>query len=618
MKKLSNTFKFIHLWPIVLFAWCLCGVGCKQAFVRVPINDNIAFPVKLLPTDDDHFLLLNSNASNKYITGSIQKYSIDPLGNPVLNKTFVIEDHGSDIVLNETQDLLALSFDSGKEETKIVFFDYSNPNELKPLPHLTLYFSQTDAKQSIKQIKFFKVNGFSDEFLYGVILTSTRDTGEGKNVPARTFVAKIAKNRESAEILFVLSYNVDKISNEIQTLAPKSNSLRPYFTNDTIQYMLGSTAPTYDANHSLFLALPTGSVNGFNIQGTNVFPQLPPPLKYFSFALDPNLPCESNDLGCNPDLRAVSLFAVDMQAFLNGVPLNYALYFVPLAWNSNGIPYGHRTKDVRVDFASSQSPSPKDDVTSFAFQSGFWATFLLDDKTLLVAKKDHADEEKNGTGNEIFQISGLDILADNIKKINKIDPIHVSQVKPDDFSEIQTRQIIDWFNKGNLAQDENDRPSSTWPAIKFEGLPRPIQNPGPIIPYMFSRTIKDDGKSAFIKAPTVVYDFNFACLPSSGPENKKCFPYWVRGTYLGLGNFGRDNSWLTTQIPSPSYNIGDSPIFKDALSDPTASTLYPFPQLSGAQVCAPMHEKQDIYCVSFLTGVFSKFHFTLSGFVPFN
>lgn len=617
MKKLINLPKKIYRTLLFCFIF-IAASSCRQKSSEFPINDNIAFPVKLLPIDSKEFLLVNSNASNKYTSGSIQKYMLDALGNPVLNKTYVIEDHGSDIALTDDQTLLALSFDSGKEDTKISFFDYSNKDELKPLPDLTLHLSQTEAKQSIKQIKFFKVRGFVDDFLYGVIFTSTRDTGSGKNIPSRTFVAKISSDRQSAQILFVLSYHVEKDDSNIQTLAHKSNSLKPYFGDDVVQYMLGSTAPAYDSTHDLFLALPTGSMNGFNTESTNIFPKLPSsPLGYFSedSQSNPNQPCPSDDEGCSSDLRAVSLFAVDMQSFLKGTPLDLALYFVPLAWNANGIPYGHRTKNVRVDLEASKAPSPSDDITSFTFKSDFWASYLLDDKTLLVGKKDPNDADGNGSGNEIFQISGLDILSKNIQIISKADPIQFSEKQKIDFKDVEDRQIIDWFNKVNSAPDEKDRLYPTWPAVKLAGSLKEVQNPGPIIPYMFSRSVKEDGKSAFIKAPTVVYDFDVACT-NNNTQNSMCFPYWVRSTYLGLGNFGRDDSWLTTQIPSPSYVIGSSPIFKDALSDPMASTSYAFNPLSGAQVCTTI-QKKDIYCVSFLTGQFTKFHFTQSGFIPF-
>ena len=108
-----------RLWSYVKVIFIFLFISCAHQKNTIPIEDNIAFPGKLLTISDSEFLLLKTNASNKYDEGSIQRYEIDKDLKTVLKNTLIIDTHASDIALTSNKSLLALSFDGSKTDTKI-------------------------------------------------------------------------------------------------------------------------------------------------------------------------------------------------------------------------------------------------------------------------------------------------------------------------------------------------------------------------------------------------------------------------------------------------------------------------------------------------------------------
>jgi len=584
------------IFNIIILFTSIFVISCLQPNDPLVLGDKISYPTKLLALDDKRFLMLNSDAASQYKTGSIHRYSTRDSEAPELEHVFSIPNHGSDLAISKDNKLLALSFDGGKEETEIVFFDYSNKDEPLELNSLSLKFAEGGGKQSIKQLNFFTINTKdqkfeNDYFLYGVILNSALDTGKGSHIPDRTFVARVKSDLSEAEILFVLSYGVgdDQFA---QMLSPKSNSLKPYF-DDQSQYMIGTSAPVFDEKHNYFIAFPTGSMNGFNNDTINQIPELPfdtnqngtkkqSTLKYFSGRDGSNLNCE-NDQNCiQPDLRAVSVYVVDMVDFLENHKKNFnaSLYFAPLAWNMNGIPYNH---DIKKGSPLTLGSDDSKDSNSFTFQYDFWSSYSLNDGSVLVAKKgsNGKEEEEGGNENEVMRISGFDTMFDYIETTKSKFPIETSDAS--DFKSIAKRQIYDSYNVLN------------------EG--KSLKNGNPLVPYMYARA----NSASFVKAPTAVYGFDIVCEDPSNESS--CSPYWVRSSYLGLGAQGRDSSWLTLASEQESYKKGDNPTFPDADHDPTKFNTFTLSALSGANVCTTL-QKKDIYCASFLTGKLTKANMT--------
>ena len=595
-----------YFFAILLLLTGLLFVSCLEPSGRLDIEDKIVYPNKIVSLGKDHFLLLNSDAATEHKTGSIHRYKVSREEvDPHLEHVFEVPNHGSDMALSKDNKLLVLGFDGSKPETQLFFYDFSNPNTPIQLESLTLKFAKGGGKQSIKELHFFEVETKdhkfdNDYFLYGVILNSPLDTGKGDNIPARSFVARVSRDFSSSEVLFVLSYGVgdEQLS---QALSPKSDSLTPTFEFQT-QYMIGSSAPVFDPVHNFFIALPTGSMNGYNDTHINEYPELPydvfennvrqeSALQYFSGQKRTNLNCEKKENCVQPDLRAVSVFVVDMVDYLNNHRdnVNASLYFSPLAWNLNGIPYNRQTKSGPLVLGAGDSV----DIKSLTFQYNFWASYMQPDGSLLIAKKgENGAEDKDGNGNEVFRLSGIDDIEKNIQYAKELLPVTSEEAK--DFKKIASRQIFDMFHE--LTQEQYQAGT--------KGLEK---KSNVIVPYIFARTTDE----VSLKAPTAVHGFDTVCLDAN--DDSTCSTYWIRSSYLGFNGQGRDTSWLTVALPQESYKPGDNPFYPDAIRDPSNFTTYKMPQLSGAFVCTTL-EKTDIYCVNYLSGEFVKFNITLEGF----
>lgn len=608
---------------ICIFVFSGFFSSCLQQAQPPPIgNSNMSFPGALTAFNSNNFLLLNTDANGDYSDGSIMQYSVDGTGNFVLQNAVSISPHGSELAVSSDTRLVALSFDTSQSPTVVNFYNYSNPQAPVLLSNLTLTLNQAGGKQSVKNIRFFSPgSGGNFYYLYGAILNFPQDDGTSKNFPTRTFVARIAKDFSSSQVLFYLSFGV----NDPNSLAAKSNSLNPDVLN-TPQYMLGFSSPTFDATHNLLIAFPTGSMNGFNNQSVNIYPSLPDALTYFSG--QPN----GNTNACNfspciqPDFRAISLAAVDFNAILSGNPLNNSTYFVPLGWNNNGIPYAAQTNNTNIVFPSISGNSNS---TSFTYQTGFWSSYwantnnlgnnntscfipnavttqsnqyqLIGDNGLLVGKNGPNGGGDNGNGNEVFQITGLDILSQNIAQI-KAARGGINPAGELDFNKIAQVQTIDPYNTYY----------STIKSIWFAGSSGTL-NAGPLVPYMYSRTTNVSG---FNSTPTSVLDFGVLNFGSNS-----CRPYWARDTYGGIGSYGTDSAWVgATPVP---ITAGSNNTYPNAATvDPTQPANYAFSWGSGAQRCdsvTPTTNTPYIFCVNFLTSAITRFSTTATApvFNPF-
>lgn len=592
---------------VVLFLSVIFFSACLKKPLPPPIGNNLSYPGTLFAFNSTDFLLLNTDANGDYADGSIQRYHVDVGGGYALQNVVSVSPHGSELAVSPDSKLVALSFDTSQSPTQLQFYNYTNSSLPALLPQLTLSFVGAGGKQTVKNLRFFTpttvgvpADASNYYYLYGTILSYPTDTSGGLNIPARTFVAKIAKDFSSSRILFTLSSGVG----DPNSLAKKSDSLNQSVTST--QYMFGFDAPTYDAAHDILLAFPTGSMNGYNNQGTNIFPPMPDAMSYFSGqpAGNTNQNCGSTGTCIQPDFRVVSAAAIDFVAILNNEPLNNSSYFIPMGWNKNGIPYAAVTNGINLIFPVN---SGNVDSNSFEFQTKFWSSYwantdsncylntitnainqyqLTSSNGLLLAKNGTNGNGDGGNGNEVFIVTGLDKLKSNIASIRTarggINPAGES-----DFKSIASYQMIDPYNVVPAV-----------PASWLNGASG-TRNAGPLTPYMYSRTTDVGG---FNSTPTAVSDMGVLNFGSN-----TCTPFWVRNTYGGVGSLGMDSAWVGT-----SPNLGNNGTYPNALADPTNPWNYPFPWGTGAQRCVSVKPTSTpyVFCANFLTSEITRFSTT--------
>lgn len=625
---------------IFLLILSICSLlACARRKLAPDIGSDLSYPVSVASVDSSHFLLLNSSANGDYENGSIHSYLLNANGSYQLQKVTKIPTHGADLAVSPDGKLVALSFDASKSDTKMEFYQWSGAigsSELSAISNLSLDFSAAGGQQSIKRLKFFTPQTASNTeldpssyYFYGVILSYAQSDGSGIGIPGRLFVAQLKKDFSSSRILFYLSYGLS----DPNSLAPKSDSLNAYVTS--VQYLFGFNAPSFytdGSGHNYILAMPSGSVGGFN-SGMNTYPPLPDPFLYLSGQPGGNTFTACSVPPCiQPDMRAVSLAAVDMNQIIAGDPLNNSTYFVPLAWNKNGIPYGAPTNsggDGTIPITYPENTN-NGDASSFHFQSSFWTShwlnmpsngnqnqscfanhattsanqFSLNDvgaHALLIAKSgNNGKDDSNGFGNEIFQLSGLDILSNNINTIRQTRGA-VNIKGETDFKEIAAMQVIDLFHTYASTL------SSTWLLNSVTN----VRNPGPVVPYMYARTT---GVPGFDSSASAIYSFGVLNFGAN-----QCRPYWVRDSYLGSG-LGTDSAWLGANPTVIAQ--GAHATYQNAVVDPTQPVNYSFLTASGARVCTELNvvaSTPQIFCVNFLNNGFSQFHVTSATpvFTPF-
>jgi hypothetical protein len=606
MKKMS---KLIFLCFLFIF------VSCGKRLLAPPIENNMSFPGDMVALNSNSFLLLNTSANGDYSDGSIQQYSVNSLGFHSLQTILSVPSHGTELAVSNDSKLVALSFDSSYSDTQVHFYNYSNVSNPTSLSHITLNLPAAGGKQAIKRLGFFqRTGGDTSYYFYGAILSYPNDDGSNGNIPPRVFVAKIASDFSSSQILFILSYGL----NDPNSLAPLLTSLNSQIPSNEVQYTFGYNAPTYDASHDLFIAFPSGTTGGYN-SGINSYPALPDPLTYFSG--------NSNSTTCNgvackiqPDYRAVSLAAVDMSSIYSGNPINNSTYFVPLGWNQNGMPYASLSNGINI---INQSKTSNVDLNSYTFQTGYWSSYWANtknngagglacfnsgvvttssnqftvsgDNTLFVVKigsnggNDMSNSGgKAGNGNEVFAITGLDILKNNITTIKAARGAIVSSGESD-FSTISKYQLIDPYNP---------TVKGTW----FTGQGASAANAGPLIPFMYSRTSNVDN---FDTTPTGISRISVLNFGAN-----QCQPYWARNTVLS-GSLGRDTAWLTSN--SVSLSAGANSTYPYLTSDPTKPSVFSFSTATGAQTCTDVFASANsprVFCVNFLTSDISKYTVT--------
>lgn len=624
----------------VLLILSVCSlVACARRKLAPDIGSELSYPVSIASLDSSHFLLLNSNANGDYENASIHSYLLNANGAYQLQNVTKIPAHGADLAVSPDSQLIALSFDASKTETKMQFYRWSGTvgaSDLNLVDALSLDFAAAGGQQAIKRLKFFTPKTASNTeldpssyYFYGVVLSYAQPDGSGLGIPARLFVAQVKKDFSSSRVLFYLSYGL----NDPNSLAPKSDSLNAYVSS--VQYLFGFNSPTFytdGAGRNYVLAFPSGSVGGFN-SGMNTYPPLPDPFLYLS-----GQPGGNVFTGCSlppciqPDMRAVSLAAVDLNQIIAGDPLNNSTYFVPLAWNKNGVPYGGASNSAGDGTIAVTYPENTNntDSNSFHFQSNFWTShwlntpsigdqnqscfantattsanqFRLNDvgaHALLMAKTgNNGKEDGGGFGNEIFQLTGLDVLSRNIDYIRQTRGA-INMGGESNFKEIAAMQIIDPFHTYVTAL------SSTWLTNQITS----VRNPGPIVPYMYARTTGVPG-----------FDSSLTAIASFGVLNfgaHQCRPYWVRDSYLGTG-LGTDSAWIganPTVIASGAHAT-----YQNAEVDPTQPVNYTFPTASGARICTELNvvaNTPQLFCVNFLNNDFSQFRAisTAPVFTPF-
>lgn len=590
----------------ILFLSVIFFSACLKKPLPPPIGNNLSYPGSLFAFNSTDFLLLNTDANGDYADGSLQRYHVNVGGDYALQNVVSVSPHGSELAVSPDSKLVVLSFDSSQNPTQLQFYNYSNPSLPSLLPQLMLSFVGAGGKQTIKNLRFFTpttvgvpADASNYYYLYGTILSYPTDTGGGLNIPARTFVAKIAKDFSSSRVLFTLSYGVG----DPNSLAKKSDSLNQNVLS--AQYMFGFGSPTYDGAHDVLLAFPTGSMNGYNNQGTNIFPPMPDAMSYFSGqpAANTNQNCGSLGGACiQPDFRAVSAIAVDFVSILNSEPLNHSSYFIPMGWNKNGIPYAAVTNGINLTFpVNAGNP----DSNSFGFQTNFWSSYwtntdsscylntstnttnqyqLSSNNAILLAKNGTNGAGDSGNGNEVFFITGLDKLKSNITAIHTARG-GINPAGELDFKSIASYQMIDPYNVVPAV-----------PASWLNGASG-TRNAGPLTPYMYSRTTDVGG---FNSTPTAVADMGVLNFGSN-----ICRPYWVRNTYGGVGSLGMDSAWI-----GASPNSGNNGTYPNASADPTNPSNYSFSWGSGAQRCASVKPAGSpyVFCANFLTSEITRFN----------
>jgi hypothetical protein len=608
MKKMSKIF-FLSF----LFVFISCG----KRPLAPPIGNNMSFPGAMVALNSNNFLLLNTSANGDYSDGSIQRYAVDSSGYHTLQSVLSVPAHGTEVAVSSDSQLVALSFDSSYANTQLQFYNYSNISNPTSLSNITLSFPGAGGKQAIKRLGFFKRTADASYYVYGTILTYANDDGSNGSVPPRAFVAKVASDFSSSQTLFILSYGI----NDPTSLALQSTSLNSQITQNEIQYSFGFNAPTYDATHDLFIAFPSGTIGGYNNSG-NTYPALPDPLTYFSG--NSNTTTCSGTVCPQPDYRAVSLAAVDMSSIVAGNQLNNSTYFVPLGWNQNGMPYGSATNGNTIIYPNNTSNG---DLNSFTFQTDFWSSYwantvnngagatacytanattntanqfsVIGDNVLFVVKNgpnggnDNSNSGgKGGNGSEVFAITGLDILYNNIGLI-KAARGGVIPAGESDFSTISKYQLIDPYNSTATIK-------TSW----ITGQGTSTRNAGPLNPFMYSRT---SNVSSFDNTPTGIGNISVLNFGTN-----RCQPYWARNTVL-TGTVGRDTAWLTAN--PVALSVGTNSTYPYLATDPTQPSVFSFPAASGAQTCTDVFASANsprVFCANFLTFDISKYTVTQS------
>ncbi len=588
----------------------MLAASCQKMQNLPSISSNKSYPTAFISLSSSKLLLLNSSANQDFSDGSIQLYNVSSSGNLTLSNSLSVPFHGLDLAASHDQKLVALSFDASTNPTQILFYNYEFPNSPVSQPKLTLRLPNSGGQQAVNRIGFF-TPAEADNFyyLYGTINTFPNTDGSYGNIPSRVFVAKIAKDFSSSSIMFILSYNLG----DPNSLATKSDSSIPY------NYFFGSSAPTFDQSHNLFIAFPTGSTSTFASDVT--YPPLPDAFSYFSGQSKGNMiscPGGSASVCTQPDIRSNSMFVVDFSSITAGEPINNSIYFVPLAWNYNGIPYGATTNGLTLTYPVQSSG----DSSSFGFQNNFWSSYWagsanlgnngqacnksgndttsanqydlasVGQNALLMAKSGANGSNDTGYGNEIFQLTGLDIIKKSISII-KNERGSPNILGESDFKVIASNQTLDPFN-------------SYYSSLKSIWLNSPTNTGGllPAVPYMYSRT---SNNSTFFAGTSGIAKFGVLDFGSGS-----CLPYWSRSTISGFTNFGMDTSWLSSS--SVSILQGTQPMFFNAVVDPTQSSTFSFPYGNGAQTCtdvSPTTNKPIVFCANFLTGAITRYNTSL-------
>lgn len=596
----------------VLCCLLLC-IACSKKEDEPSISNSMSYPGAVAAFDSTHVLILNTSANGDYKDGSIQRYTVDSQGNLSLQDVVSVAAHGTDMAVSPDSKLVALSFDNSRIPAQLEFYDYTSASKPSKLGTLSLSFYEPGSKQSIKRLGFFTPSGGGNYYyLYGVIYSYPRDDGSYGSIPARTFVARVAKDFSSSQVLFTLSYGIG----DGNSLAQKSDSTVPY------SYGFGSTSPAFDSAHNLFVAFPTGSVGGYNSASYSYPPPPPDALAYFAGQTNANVIACGDGISCaQPDMRAVSLFVVDFTAILNGDGLNNSVYFAPLAWNANGIPYGASTNGVTISYGARQAlgGAINTDMASFQFQTGFWEASWANQPNrgngnlqcyqglsqsssastmynlsadgingLLVSKSGPNGSADTGYGSEVFQVTGLDTLSSSIALI-KTRRGSVNTLGESDFAQIASSQILDPFHK------------------YYSSLRTLWVNPASAItPYMHARTT---GVSGFYATSSAAVDLGMLNFGSN-----KCLPYWARDTYSGLAGWGMDSAWLTAN-PTASGS-GSIAVYPDSVLNPTSPKVFSFLPSSGAQRCTdvtPSGNTPFVICVNFLDSSISRFRTSYGG-----
>jgi hypothetical protein len=608
---------------IIFYFFCICIlISCGRRPKAPPIGNNMSFPGAMAALSQNKFLLLNTSANGDYSDGSIQTYIVDNNGNHSLSNVMSVPAHASEFAVSSDSKLVALSFDSSYKDTQLTFYNYSNTASPVLLSNLTLNFNTAGGKQAIKRLGVFKrpvATGDTSYYIYGSILTYRNDDGTGGNVPSRVFLVKVTSDFSSSQVLFTLSYGVG----DFNSLAAKKTSLNSLVSSNEAQYTFGFDAPTYDATHDLLIAFPTGTFGGYN------YSVLPDVFTYFNAAVKvtSGTTLASNISLCNnvackiqPDFRSISMAAVYLPSFIGAsMPINNSTYFVPLAWNQNGVPYAAKSNGINI---VTKDPS-NEDLNSFSFQSGFsssyWANTpnngaaaascfataativgtqytVIGDNSLFVVKNgtnggnDSSDNGKTGKGNEVFAISGLDILKSNIDTIIAAR-VSVISAGESDFDQISKYQLIDPYNSSFTALN------ASW-IFGSSGS----KNAGPLTPFMYSRTSGVDN----FDSNTIIGNISVLNFGANS-----CQPYWIRNTNQP-SLMGRDTAWLTAN-PVTSLSTNALKIYPNLNNDPTQPSILSFKTGSGAQTCTDVWANSNdprIFCVNFLTSLISKYKFT--------
>ena len=617
---------------IVTLSFLFVITSCGKRALAPPIGNNMSFPGSMVALDLSSFLLLNTSANGDYSDGSIQRYSVDSSGNHSFLYAMSVPAHATELAVSSDSKLVALSFDGSHKNTQVQFYNFSNKNSPTQLSNLTISLPSSGGKQAVKKLGFFKRTIVTDNnyYFYGSIITHSNDDGSSGNIPPRVFVAKIASDFSSSQLLFILSYGL----NDPNSLAPKTTSRNTAVTSTNAQYTFGYSAPTYvGGSNDLFIAFPTGSVGGFNSTGLNSYPVLPDALKYFGSS---NSTCSGSSC-IYPDFRVISLAAVDMGAILAGEPLNNSTYFVPLGWNQNGMPYASYSNGTLISFLNNANNADKN---SFSYQTGFWASNwagylnigssavsscytaataatvdtnqfqILGDNSVFVNKiglnggSDNSNSGgKAGNGNETLGLTGFDILRTNINSI-KSTRGGINTLGETDFENIANYQIIDRYNS-----KYNTNLLTTWRTVPNSTSTE--KNAGPLTPFMFSRTSNVSNFDSTTSGIANISILNFG--------SNTCRPYWARNT-VATGSLGRDSAWLVAN-PLSTFTATSLATYPNLTIDPTRPSVFGFPAASGAQICtdvSPVTNSPKVFCVNYLYSTISRYTVSANATVTTN